>query len=65
MNSEIGFFGQPVSSWVSPPCGPPLKPIVFCLVRVTARAGLSIGFLDSFSLKGDPSGISKQFAASA
>jgi len=62
MNTAQGFFGLPVSSWVSPPCGPPTKPIKFCLVRVASQIGLAIGFLDSFSLKGDPSGIPKQSA---
>lgn len=65
MNTALGFFGLPVSSWVSPPCGPPTEPIQFCLVRVTARAGLAIGFLDLFSMKGNPHGISKQPAPSA
>ena len=62
MNTAQGFFGLPVSSWVSPPCGPPLKPLAFCLVRITASVGLAIGFLDLFSMKGNPYGIYKQSA---
>lgn len=45
---------------INPPAAPPLEPIVFCLVRVTARIGLAIGFLDFLSMKGNPNGISQQ-----
>lgn len=45
---------------INPPAGPPLKPIQFCLVRISARTGRAIGFNNMFSMKGNPHGIPKQ-----
>lgn len=64
MNKQIGFFGLPVSSWVSPPCGPPLRSRVYCLERVEACIGLSIGFNDLLKTR-LPHGISEQSPPSA
>ena len=64
MNEKIGFFGVPVTAWSSPPCGPPLRPLVYCLKRVEAWVGLSIGFNDLLKTR-LPHGISKQPSPSA
>ena len=59
------IFGKSTGKRCNHITAPPVKPIQFCLVRITARAGLAIGFLDLFSMKGNPHGISKQPAPSA
>ena len=64
MNKEIGFFGLPVSSWVSPPCGPPLLPLIYCLERIEATIGRSMGFNDLFTTRLE-NGISEQSPPSA
>ena len=56
------IFGKGAGKRCNHITAPPMKPIEFCLVRLTSYIGLAIGFLDSFSLKGDPSGIPKQSA---
>lgn len=59
------IFGKGTGKRCNHITAPPTRPTQFCLVRVTARAGLAIGFLDLFSMKGNPNGISQQSPPSA
>ena len=61
----VPIFGKAAGKRCNHITAPPMKPIAFCLVRITASVGLAIGFLDLFSMKGNPHGIYKQSPPSA
>ena len=55
----VPIFGKAAGKRCNHITAPPLSPLQFCLVRITALTGLAIGFLDLFSMKGNPNGIPK------
>lgn len=59
------IFGKGAGKRCNHIMAPPVKLIQFCLVRNMPRAALAVGFLDSFSMKGNPNGISQQSPPSA
>ena len=57
------IFGKSVRKRCNHITAPPLKPIQFCLVLISAPVSRAVGFYNLFRMKGNLHGISQQPAS--